>query len=91
MYDLTNEKWFLWGKETFGSAFGKKEDLTFRKVWTIRNMFSSRVMLDEMDFSKLPSGSGGALNFQNVQPGILEIENVGETDAPQNYYGGKSI
>lgn len=29
------------------------QDLTFRKIWTVRNMFQSKVTLDEMDFSEI--------------------------------------
>ena len=42
-------------------------DLTFRKVWTVRNMFQSKVTLDEMDFSKIQSGADGLLALENDQ------------------------
>lgn len=56
-------------------------DLTFRKVWTVRNMFQSKVTLDEMDFSKIQSGADGLLALENDQQGLLDISNEGETTA----------
>lgn len=56
-------------------------DLTFRKVWTVRNMFNSKVPIADMDFSDIQSGEKGALSFQEDAQGLLQVYNSGEEEA----------
>lgn len=52
----------------------KPEDLTFRKVFSYRNLFNSEVLINQMDFEEFAAAGDGQLT-KTIKDGKMKVEN----------------